>query len=159
MTMPWFESPGPIWNAVVTLPPYSPGLADAPPPSGVHGCFTVICRIDSTRPHGKLVQSGASVLFADCASAAAGIIRTPASTTIGRHLDERGFIRSLRYCVQIEHRVQQRPWDPQRAQPALEDGVDVAGAIDRGECAVHGELEVGIVAPHREPEGFVRKVA
>ncbi len=60
--MPWFDRPGPIWNDVVTRPELSPGLADAPPPSGVHGCLTVVCRIVSTRPQGKLVQSGASVL-------------------------------------------------------------------------------------------------
>src|SRR5262245_369399 len=99
--MPWFDNPGPIWNAVDTLPLYSPGLADAPPPSGVHGCFTVTWRIVSTRPQGKLVQSGASVLFALWALApranmtdTTAAVTTPVRRSSDRSLDGRRGMRS-----------------------------------------------------------------
>src|ERR1700675_359291 len=155
-TIPWFDRSGPIWNDVTTR---LSALNPAPLPSGVHDCLTVVCTIDSTRPQGKVLQSASPAMpFCATACVAAVAPATPTHARTQTRATERRVIASLRQRVEIEHRVQQRSRAPQGTKPALEDRVDVAGAVQVYQRAVHRKLEVGIVAAHDQAIRLVGEI-
>src|SRR6516164_4903009 len=114
MTIPWLDKPGPIWNVVASRPVYSPGLCAMPVPNGVQLSRTVVWRIDSTRPQGKLEQSGSLLLCANAGEIPA-VATEPANANTRKCANDRPIIASLRQCAQVEHRVKQRSRLAQRA--------------------------------------------
>src|SRR6516162_827151 len=49
---------------------------------------------------------------------------------------------------EIEHRIEQRSWLAQAAEPAMEDGIDFAVAIELDERPIDRKAEIRVVAAH-----------